>query len=382
MNKFFGKINTFFTARTWSGASWLLSLCCFLIALAAVYIWVHQDRHRGREYIQLNATQIQGLNNILSVYPDSGKAILQTDSARRARAQRDAAVIEFLQSEYRGKIDSVQVLQLQSVISKFDNKDIGNYLTNKKIVVQSFFWLIGSDVYLEAWLWSLFGVLVSLIYYVSLAYSKSLSIIGDDDGGKFDPSELPSQIGKMFYAPACTIVIVLGYHFLSGSGSNMIDINVNKGLIIFSFISGFFSGRLMKFLDKLKDLFLPVTETANNSKTTVAAKADTSVQLKLSEALLQSPDATAIVEAGYNAAVVTLTPESGGDAIKLENPDDDQADVFTGKQLATGTYVLQASLAYKKEGDTVINMAGKQTVQLKENQNDFTLLLDKTEAEG
>lgn len=382
MNKFFVKINTFFTARTWSGASWLLSLCCFLIVLAAAYIWVHQDKNRGSEYIQLNAIQIQGLNNILSVYPDSGKAILQTDSVRRARAQRDAAVIEYLQSEYRGKIDSVQVLQLRSVISKFDNKDIGNYLTGKKIVVKSFFWLIGSDVYLEAWLWSLFGVLVSLIYYVSLAYSKSLSIIGDDDTGKFDPSELPSQIGKMFYAPACTIVIVLGYHFLSSSGSNMIDINVNKGLIIFSFISGFFSGRLMKFLDKLKDLFLPTTETVNSGKTTTAAKADTSVQLKLSEALLQSPDATAIVEAGYNAAVVTLTPEGGGDTIKLENPDDDQADVFTGKQLATGNYVLQASLAYKKEGDTVINMAGKQTVQLKENNNDFTLLLDKTEAEG
>jgi hypothetical protein len=382
MSKLFDKINKFFTAKTWSGASWLLSLCCFLIALAGVYIWVHQDRDRGREYIQLNAKQIQGLNNILSVYPDSGNALLKNDTARRARAQRDSAVIEFLQSEYRNKVDSLQVLQLRAVISRFDNKDIGNYLTSKNIVVQSVFWLIGSDVYLEAWLWSLFGVLVSLIYYVSLAYSKSLSITGDDDTGKFDPAELPSQIGKMFYAPACTIVIVLGYHFLSTSGSNMIDINVNKGLIIFSFISGFFSGRLMKFLDKLKDLFLPVTETTNSNTATVPAKADATVQLTLSEALKQSPDVTAIIEAGFNAATVTLTPEGGGDAIELENPADDQADVFTGKQLNTGKYVLQAALTYKKDEDTVINMTGKQMVEIKANQNEFTVALDKTEAEG
>lgn len=382
MSKVFDKINKFFTARSWSGASWLLSLCCILTVLVAVYIWIHQDKNRGREYIQLNASQIQGLNNVLSLYPDSGKVVLQTDSARRSRGKRDSAVIGFMQSEYRGNIDSVQILQLRSVICGFDNKDIGNYLAGKKIIVRSFFWLIGSDVYLEAWLWSLFGVLVSLIYYVSLAYSKSLSIIGDDDCGKFDPSELPSQIGKMFYAPACTIVIVLGYHFLSASSSNMIDINVNKGLIIFSFISGFFSGRLMKFLDKLKDLFLPVTETSNTGKTNAALKTDASVQLKLSESLLQSPDATAIVEAGYNAAVVTLTPEAGGAMIKLENPEDDQADLFSGKQIALGPYVLQASLSYKKDEDTIINMAGKQTVLLKEGDNNFTLLLDKTQEEG
>jgi hypothetical protein len=380
MKKFSEKVNAFFKARTWSGAVWLMNLCVILIIVAGAYIWAHSNSKRGREYIQLSSLQIQSLNNLLSVYADTGKAVAFNDSVSKVRLQRDQAVIEFLQSEYRGKLDSLQELELRKIISKFDNKDVGNYLSNKKIIIKGFFWLIGSDVYLEAWLWSLIGVLVSLIYYVSLAYSKTLNIAGDDDSGKFDPSELPSQIAKMFYAPACTIVIVLGYHFLSASSSNMIDISVNKGLIIFSFIAGFFSGRLMKFLDKLKDLFLPITEKTADSP--VAAKADILVQLKLSDSLTQSSDAAAIIEAGFNAASVTLTPEGGGEDIKLENPEDDQAAVFTGKQIATGKYILNAALLYKKDGDTVINMVGRQLVEIKASNNDFTLLLDKAEAEG
>jgi hypothetical protein len=331
--------------------------------------------------VQLNTAQVQTVNNLLSVYVDSSKTFPLSESARMQRKIRNDVVIDFIQSEYQGRLDSLQQVELNKIMLQFDNKDVGNYLTNKNLIIKSFFWLIGSDVYLEALLWSLFGVLVSLIYYVSIAYSKSLSITGDDDTGKFDPAELPSQIAKMFYAPACTIVIVLAYHLLSGKNGNMIDINVNKGLIIFSFICGFFSSRVMKFLDKLKDLVLPLSEKADNAPVTPPTKSDVSVQLKLSDVLAQSPDAAAIIEAGFNAATVTLAPE-GGDPIELENPKDDQADLFLCKQVSPGKYILHAVYSFKKDESNIINMSAKQTVEVTTGNNAFSLPLDVIEQGG
>jgi hypothetical protein len=255
------------------------------------------------------------------------------------------------------------------------------------MLMRSYFWLTGSKTYLEAWLWCLIGVFASLIYYVSIANTKSLTTAGDEDSGSFKPGEIPGQIGKMFYAPAVTIVLILGYHYLSGGNSNMIDISVNNGLIVFSFIAGFFSGRLMKFLDKLKELILPFSSSNEPPAGTTTAPAastgsDATVQLQLSPSLAQSPEGPDIIENGFNAAEVSLTPDSGGDPITLVNPADDQSDVFTATQVLNGKYSLKATLTYKKDDTTIINMAGQQKVEISKNGNTFTLLLDKTGDSG
>lgn len=103
----------------------------------------------------------------------------------------------------------------------------------------------------------------------------------------------------MFYAPACTIVLVLGYQYLTDSNDNMIDISVNNGLIVFAFVSGFFSGRVMRFLDRLKELILPFgTATQTTITHTETGKADITVTLDLTEAVEKSQEGASISEAG------------------------------------------------------------------------------------
>jgi hypothetical protein len=72
----------------------------------------------------------------------------------------------------------------------------------------------------------------------------------------------------MFYAPVCALVLVLGYNLLN-TDSKMTDISIGKGLVLFSFICGFFSGRVIKFIDRLKDLVLPISDgSAGTAATT------------------------------------------------------------------------------------------------------------------
>lgn len=60
-----------------------------------------------------------------------------------------------------------------ALLAQMKNQDITDYLIDKKFMVSSPFWLTGNKTYLEAFFWSLMGVLVSLVYYVSIANAKA-----------------------------------------------------------------------------------------------------------------------------------------------------------------------------------------------------------------
>lgn len=373
---------SFINALKWTGGEWLLALCVMLLLLAAGYIIAH-GRVKGAEHVQLDKKQMQIIKKYFDNNPDTGAVIETRKSIREVRTR---LVMLFLKGEYDDKLSGTLSNELTTMLNMTGNGEAYDYLADKKMLMQSYFWLTGSKTYLEAWLWCLIGVLASLIYYVSIANTKSLTTAGDEDSGSFNPGEIPGQIGKMFYAPAVTIVLILGYHYLSGSNSNMIDISVNNGLIVFSFIAGFFSGRLMKFLDKLKELILPFSSSNESPAGTTAPAtvtgSDTTVQLQLSPSLEQSPEGPDIIENGFNAAEVILTPDSGGDPITLVNPADDQSDVFSATQVRSGKYSLKATMTYKKDDRTIINMAGQQKVEISKTSSSFTLLLDKTEDSG
>lgn len=267
-DKTFKGITDFFISLGANGAVWQLTLCVLLGLVVTFYVGVHycsipNCKNSGKEYIQLNKEQMQKLNNLISNYSDTPSEHLI----------RDVKIIEYLKNEYNQELDDSQLKHIQSLLGVFKNTEAGNLLKDQRFLSNSFFWLTGNGIYKEAWLWSLIGVLVSLIYYVSIANSKSQETAGDDDAGTFNIKEVPSQVAKMFYAPACTIVLILGYHYLSDKNGNMVDISVNKGLIVFSFICGFFSGRVMKFLDRLKELILPIG--ANSSADAIDKEAET-----------------------------------------------------------------------------------------------------------
>ena len=422
---------SFIKAKIRSGAGWLLARCVILSVVILSYFWLHVH-YTGTDHKKLDTQQLSTIDNILSENPDPVTVALKPDTSYKAinaqRAQRDKRLAAFLQNEFDNQMDLTRWAQLDTVLTGLNNKDAKLYLTNQEIIVKDFFWFTGRSTYLEVLLWALIGVLVSLIYYVSLANGQAAKTTDEEDGdiGPFDSSEISGQVAKMFYAPICALVLVLGYSLLN-SDNKMTDISMGKGLLLFSFICGFFSGRVMKFIDRLKDLVLPVSsssstgatgstngtdgadsgtgasgtngtateatgttsdnniaETANTGNTVTAETANgtgVTVSLQLAPEVAQSADGPDIVEGGFNTAVVTLQPAAGGSPITLAVPSEDQGANFTAKQVPSGKYTLQASMAYKNT-TTVINLSASEAVEVSGASNSFELQLDKTAVSG
>ena len=368
----------FLHAKTWSGRSWLLMLC-FLLSIVIIGYVASHNIWKGKQYVQLDKQQILILNKYLN--NDPGKST-RTDSILLYRQQRDAYLIAFLKSEMHQQLDQKEFAQTMDLVGKMNHESVIDYLAEKKFLVHSIFWLTGNKTYIEALLWSLMGVLVSLIYYVSIANTKSLHTAGTDDSGSFDPAEISGQVAKMFYAPTCTIVLILGYQYLIDANNSMIDISVNNGLIVFSFISGFFSGRVMRFLDRLKELILPFGTSSQPTATHSNHFGEVEVMVDLSESVSKSEYGASIAEAGFNAANVSLTPKNGGDTIALINPVDDQADTFFGKDIPYGIYTLQAQLSFQSEDDSIINLSASKEIEIRNKQEKIQLLLEKFVEEG
>ncbi|WP_259070977.1 hypothetical protein HDF24_23120 [Mucilaginibacter sp. X4EP1] len=266
---------SFIKAKIWSGAGWLLALCLILISVTIIYFLLH-SKYKGTDHKKLDSIQLANLDNIFAGYPDiTTTAGSKSDSVKIQRQKRNQLIFVFLKTEYNNQVDSSCLKDLNQLLLGLGNKDAKLYLTGKEIIVKDFFWFTGELTYLEVILWALIGVLVSLIYYVSLANVQALKQAGDADTGPFDTSEISVQVAKMFYAPVCALVLVLGYNLLN-SDSKMTDITIGKGLLLFAFICGFFSGRVIKFIDRLKDLVLPISDSTSSTTTTPTTSTDAS----------------------------------------------------------------------------------------------------------
>ena len=378
---------SFFKAKTWSGAGWLLTLCMLLVFVAAIYTALHLC-YKGTDHKKLDSVQLLNIDNVLAAYPDSAQSVSKDPAVNKAavakREERDQAVFNFLKNEYDGRIDEPRLKRMDGLLINLSNKDTKAYLTDSEIIVNDFFWFVGTGTYAEVLFWALIGVLVSLIYYVSIANREALKVAGDADTGPFDPAEISGQVSKMFYAPVCALVLVLGYNLLGGSNNKMTDISIGKGLLLFSFISGFFSGRVMKFIDGLKDLVLPLSSSNNNSTTnsneTGVTTADITIDLHLAQAMLSTPEAADIIDEGFNSAIVTLKPETG-DIITLDKPADDQSSEFTATQVPLGKYTLHATMPFKSN-DTIINLEANKDIEVSDTDKIFQLDLDKAAEAG
>lgn len=378
-----------FKASSWNGGRWLLFLCVCQLVLVFTYIRLHKGK-TGNEYIQLDKKQAEVINGILLIYtdtePPTGILVLDTTDPvklanyikyKNTRLARTKAVMRFLETEYDSDLDVLEKEKIEGALNEYNSRDVGIYFSKLKIKVHSYFWFSEGKAYFETILWCLLGVFTSLIFYVGIKTTPT------DPDEIFDINEISNQVAKMFYAPVTTLVLIIGYHFIRGNDDNMIDISVNKGVILFSFLAGFYSGRVMKLLDKIKDLILPLTRVDKTSVVSETKKARIWVQLSLSPSMAGTPQGADITESGFNAAVVTLTPLAGGEAITLSLPTEDQHDTFMGDQIIFGKYMLGASYAYKEVTDnSIINLAGEKEIEIKENNASFSMVLEKTNYDG
>ncbi|MDB5014423.1 MAG: hypothetical protein JWQ25_2625 [Daejeonella sp.] len=183
--------------------------------------------------------------------------------------------IRLINNEFNNKIDPVQLDSIKNYLASATDLEATAYLADARFQVKSYFWLTGPAVYFEIIFWSIFGVISSLLFSLGLI-GKNSTTIPNDPSTEFDSSEIPYQFAKILYAPICTLVIVLGYNFFNDT--NMADISSGKGVIVFAFIGGFYSSRVIALLDRLKEVVLPgdANSTApKSSKTLGGNSADT-----------------------------------------------------------------------------------------------------------
>ena len=406
--------NTTTNYASWTASKWLRRLATVLLALILIYLIHHLGWQNGREYFKLNAKQVQRVSSLVldtnarkqpvtvksasdikdkepvkqdngkkqnvPEKPDTGKketAPEKPDSTKNnkklekpASCTKDSAsvdlIISFLNIEL-GDLDTTQRKDIENYIwqSRHDPREIAAFLTDTRYKVKSFFNLAGPLVYLEVIFWSLFGVLASLLYYVSNAERKKDEV--------FDPTEIPYQVAKLFYAPLSTLVLVLGYNMMTGQ--NLVDIDAGKGMIVFAFLAGFYSGRTMNFLDRLKEFLLPGHEPESKNEEKEAA-AETKVaevkgNITLDATGLTDEQKNDIIEAGWNNASMTLTPKAGGSEIVLNDPTEDQGNTFTGKNIPYGMYTVKTVFSFEDKQGVILNFKAEQEVDV--NQPQFAL---------
>lgn len=250
------------------------------------------------------------------------------------RAER---VLQYLKNEFDG-IDKDQLLEIEKYLCCATPTEATGFLLNVKLKVSSCFWLDGSLVYFEIIFWTLFGVFCNLVFNLGLVAKGSDP---KDAATFFDPNEIPNQIAKLLYAPICTIIIVFGYNMFNSA--SLADIYLGKGVLIFGFIGGYYSSRLISFLDRLKDLLLP--NSATNDRPAEKPIPVKNMLLNVSVAALPPLQANELPDP-INSASVKVVNSQTNEVLNAVNVKG-HASLFMLDFVKAGTYNIEALLKVK-----------------------------------
>ncbi len=351
-----------------TAGSWFAFLIFFLSLWIGLYLYTHMETVRtGYQVTQFSSSHIDQLNRILynasipvaqaPLIKDTGKAGVDTtltDSARAAiaAAQQPAYVMQvcddsckvnkallYVRTEFDNKLQPDQEDVIKAYIRTFNAQEVGSYLAQLKLKVSSYFWLSGPWMYLEMMFWVIFGVICSNLF--------TLGNLGRTRGfASFDPREVPYQIAKFFYAPFCAVIVVLTYNYIKHK--DVIEVSSSEGIIVFAFIIGLFSGRMMSFLERFKDALLPETVRVNGTEAASSARR-AAMRLAVQD------------EKNYDTVVVRSN-QVGKEAEKKQKPKEDIAPVINdlykekekAEQETDALHALSTSMAFiaeEPEGD-------------------------------
>jgi len=203
---------------------------CFLVVISA--------------YIAMHSLSSGGIEAKLSTHEITTATYILTDTTLD-RKERSGKMLDYIIGCLR-PADDVRCREIRKIYGMMNNNAVFIALPYISTERRSYFWLFGEKKYIEVIFWAVFGVLANLIYYASENMRT----------GRFRPDELPVYVAKLIYAPWVTLVIILGYDIVFTSSQSGPE-NYSYGLIVFSFVLGFFSGRAVGLLSKLKDAILP-----------------------------------------------------------------------------------------------------------------------------
>ncbi len=408
---------SFWNFKKYEESQWFNTLVVLLVSLGILYLVLHLlttlfSPDAGYEYVKLDKDQVQQINRIYfdtlffkketntsNKADDTLKNQQTNDSAITAdsikikdsiRFKLNAAaadtntldsffcsdatsagkVLCYLWNEFNHKLEPSQMITVGDYLKNATSIQATNFLSNERFQVKSYFWLTGPLVYLEIIFWAWFGVICSLLFNMGVI-SKNRTTDPTDPNTYFDSSEIPFQIAKLLYAPACTLVIVLGYNYFNDQ--NLVDISSSKGVVVFAYIGGFYSSRLIAFLDRLKEILLPASNTSDMAGKPAPLK-NVVVQVELGE-----PEANfwTSLKNDLNSLQVTLQEENSTQQAIALNINQNQWPLFIIDFVKPGSYTAQAKWA-TKDGDRDINFKATKDFEMAEADVYVTLILMKS----
>ncbi|MBS1772842.1 MAG: hypothetical protein JST82_08275 [Bacteroidetes bacterium] len=415
----------------WTIGKWFSFITLLLLGWGLVYAFAHSAYGiQGYEYTSLNTTQVRQINRILSSEytpaNNTNHVVDLTDTATGNISVNDLGtitantcdmacrtnkVLVYLNSEFDNKIEPAQLEQVRQYITVFGPAEVGVFLSDYKLKVRSYFWLSGPMMYAELVSWVIIGVLCSLIFATSTMLRKA-------SRKNFDHKDVLYQSAKIFYAPFIAVVILVCYNYIKHNTA--LSSAIGQGIIVFSFIIGFYSGRIVNFIDKFKQLLLPdnadesvqhmVIHTAEPAIAEVAptvqkqdekqekfevdengtlnslpaTKKDDNeeltveVEVKLDGSGLFDDEKNDLLNLGFNKAIVTLHNVNGKDIIAAKkSPDKDN--LFIAHHVKPGIYIARATLTQKISDDQVFNLFGERTSYLTIDKPGLELYIRKYE---
>lgn len=209
-----------------------------LIPLSIVFfIWIflysnlhnseNLEQHKGN-LIKLSSEQILTLSKVKErIQNDNGLA----DSLKRAEEVK--AVVAYLKE-----------FEITVSLNKGNLDLFYDSLNSRPFLKKSNFFLKDDYILLEVLLWALMGVICNSIYRLSEYIRKD----------QFNSKEGVVYFVKLLYAPVITLIIYLGSNLLNADLGTQASIN---NTIVLSFVLGFFSGRSIELLHKIKDILFP-----------------------------------------------------------------------------------------------------------------------------
>lgn len=452
-----------FNASFWNAKRWFAFLSALLVLWVVVYLFAHSSAgYSGSEYVRFDEVQIKQLNTILNEeytaatitednteetgtaqnedYPLS-EATLAPEKYRSNNiaittcdidCRADKALL-YIKGEFEQEVSADQLALIKEYIKTFGPKDVGIFFTDYKLKVKSYFWLTGILAYVEIIFWVIIGVICSLLFALGNAVRKQ-----NEYGGGFNPSDIIYHVAKIFYAPFSAIIIVLAYSYFRNNAT--LNIDANEGVIVFAFIAGLYSGRVMGFFDKVKQLLLPSINGGNKEQikyvqaapipatkpTEVSAvkqvtpqavpkkevetervvtdrdilqemdkdykpepvekkKGDDSeieevdIDLKLDFSGLFDDEKNELQQKGFSKAIVTLHNVNGKDIIPARKHDDDTS-TFVASDVKPGIYIARATLSQRLKDDHIINLFGEKTAYVTVDKPGLELFVKKYES--
>ncbi len=399
----FAKIATFefwakFTrTEYWANQNrYIFLLCSLLTIFGILYVYFHDsDNQRTKnvgtsyELKKLSTDVLKQINSIVENDPQSNS----NDSSQTANNSNDSSLAEVAKGDAKNanQVSGAVVNRIVDYISfNFPDWDSTNrealrrditglsknsaitHLSSVKISIKSYFWLNGPLTLLEIFFWSIFGVLTSLLYFITEA------IRNKDPKIHFEPDQIPSHVAKLFYAPVVTMVIIFCYDYATGDSGT--DLSVSKAILVVSFLLGFYSGRAMELLNRVKEVLLPYAsekgaKPADVNRDEPAGKKIT-INLELANSEMPPETDYESVLNQLGTAVVKLIDKSNATEILLTKTGEDQEGLFVAENVVGNNYKLQASfvttdnLSFVYEADIDLSTEDTFEIALKKDEVD------------